>query len=100
MSTRTESLKPGDLVRPFMDLKWKSRFSSPPTPITLRKLPRQPRGGEPVKISELFEDKHVATLKWTETGLVLATFEEDVMVLFGEKFGWAPAKDFETLPEE
>ena len=109
-----EQLKPGDMVRPFMDLKWKGRFSSDPTPVVLvkdrprpfvvkvKKDPTEKITDE--ELRDLFNNpEQVKTLKWTETGIVIAATavnaEEWLMVLFGDKYGWARANQFETLPE-
>ncbi len=110
-----EVLKPGDMVRPFMDLKWASSFSAPPTPVVLVKdRPRpfvvkvRPKGAEDKltdeELLELFNNPEpIKTLKWTEVGVVLASDtvngERWLMALFGDKFGWARANQFETLPE-
>ena len=105
MSTRTDKLKPGDMVRPTWDDRYRS---TAPSPVTLTKRPAMARSvsfnindgpseANKVDIADLFEP-NVATLKWTETGLVLARHDDEVMVLFGQRFGWAKADKFETLP--
>ena len=108
-----EKLMPGDLVRPT----WDQRFTSTvPNPVTLVKDRPKPfvvkvdriRGaGEGLteeEMTELFNNlEPVKTLKWTEIGQVIAVdtvnSEQWLMVLFGDKYGWAEARRFETLPE-
>lgn len=95
MSTRTAQLKPGDLVRPT----WDDRFrSTAPVPVTLVKDRPREIPAEEVTLDDLFENHLAATLKWTEIGQVLAKDGDWLMLLFGERYGWAPAKDFEAVP--